>query len=43
MQHVLANRDKHPLKIHLIVKISNYDIDAILTVDKKKMQKAVDG
>lgn len=31
MQHMLANRDKHTLQIHLIFKIPNDDIDAILT------------
>lgn len=35
MQNVLANRDKHALQIHLIAKISNDDIDVILTVEKK--------
>lgn len=28
---MLANRDKHALQIHLIVKIPNDDIDVILT------------
>lgn len=38
MQYVLANRDKHALQIHLIVKISNDDIDAISTVEKKSAE-----
>lgn len=42
MQNVLANHDKHALQIHLIVKISNDDIDVILTL-RKKVQEAVDG
>lgn len=41
---MLDNRDKHALQIHLIVKIPNDDIDAILTgCWERKVQNAVDG